>query len=268
MEPVISKPETVLNHPIPPESEELDKGVYDATEDEALIYSKTTSLLKNVLGLWNGYEYWKNSLNVSVSGMVSVVFRTGTQEEGKHRFQASGRYDANDFTISGECSTGDHARIIKVTFKQSSSTRFPVVYYQGQLDLDLDSIIGTYGLEDDPETHEGSFILKRTPAILMCFRPAPAIFEDNKARALWSFALSAVRYHVGKRAWSKRYFEQRRVAKKRFIELYIREKYCGHPLEPSESTELALIRNRFTAADSRFYHSLAEYRYRRMTVHE
>lgn len=266
MEPPIAKPETVLNYPA--DQEELDKGAYEATEEEAPVSPKITSPLKHVLGLWNGYDYWSTSLNVSVTGMVSVVCRAETQEGGAQRFQASGRYDANDFTISGECSAGDSPRLIKVTYKQSFPARLADAYYHGQLDLDTDAIVGTYGSEIDPKTHQGSFILKRTPAILMCFRPAPAIFKRNHARALWSFALSAVHYHVGKKAWSKRYFEQRRVAKKRFLELYIRDNHFGRPLEQSESTELAHIRNKLTAADSRFYHSLAEYQVRRMTGHE
>jgi hypothetical protein len=124
----------------------------------------------------------------------------------------------------------------------------------------------------------------------MCFFPAPAVLKVNKARALWGFAISAVRYTIRKEDWSWAFFKQRTANRKRFIELYIRSTRFGKPLTTAEQvrnfyyfgwlhpiTQVALDRTRpdkkvhyntqtvhplltivrsFTTADSRFYHSI------------
>jgi hypothetical protein len=217
-----------------------------------------------VLGLWNGFIY---SGAVSTAGMISMTLRPSTLEGQDLHFQASGRSNTSDFTVSGECSWGEAPNAINFTFKRSFPARLPTQYWYGQLNTDTDTMTGTCGHDADRATQRAIFILKRTAPEYLCFRPAPATFEANKARALWTYALSAIQYHVRRQSYSWPFFSERRDNRKRFIELYIRNTEYGCPLDRTEAAELARIRQTFTTADNRFYHSLAQYQIRIILGH-
>lgn len=54
------------------------------------------------------------------------------------------------------------------------------------------------------------------------FRPAPALLEDNKPKALWRFALDAIgsEVHEKNRKWSWGYFAERRDDRKDYVRLF------------------------------------------------
>ncbi|KAF7361998.1 hypothetical protein MVEN_00545000 [Mycena venus] len=254
----------ILNYPIG--LEKLDFAAYNAEPERnkpIATNSRPSSALKAILGSWNGFTYSPASSIVPSSGMISMELLAS----GTRRFQASSRSNMSDFTISGECN-GESSEVIKFTFKQTFPARFSPQYFSGQWSRAQQSLSGTWGAEADPRTHDGVFIFKRIIPEYMCFFPAPAVLKVNKARALWTFAISAVRYTIRKEDWSWAFFKQRTEYRKRFIELYIRSTRFGRPLNAAEQVELGLIKKSFTTADSRFYHSIAENQIRLTTGHD
>lgn len=176
---------------------------------------------------------------------------------GNLKFGASSRANMSDFTITGECNSQDED-IVNFTFKQTFPTRFSPLYFAGTWNSESQSLSGTWGEESDPRTHPGAFIFKRTVPEAMCFFPPPAVLRANKSQALWTFAIAAVRDGVRRGAWSWSFFKERADNRKRFIELYIRNTRFGKPLNRSEEEELGILKKSFTAADSRWIHSIAE----------
>lgn len=259
--------EKILNYPV--DQEEIDLVAYDLlTDDGPTLSSEVSEPLRSVLGAWNGFIYWTSTATAPTAGMISLMLQPATADGQDGRFQASGKSNASDFTVSGECHPGDTVDTISITFTRSFPAHFPSQYWHGQLNTTTETITGEWGNDPDYGTHHGIFVLKRTAPEFLCFRPAPVAFETNKARALWSFALSAIRYQVHRQSWSWDFFRKRRNDRKRFIELYIRATQYGCPLKPAESEELSQIRQSFTTSDSRFYHSLAKYKIRRIIGHE
>ncbi|KAJ6593779.1 hypothetical protein B0H19DRAFT_34811 [Mycena capillaripes] len=243
----------ILNYPLG--LEKLDFAAYNAEPERnkpITTSSRPSSALKAMLGSWNGFTYSPASSIVPSSGMISMDLLA----IGARRFQASSRSNMSDFNISGECS-GESAETVKFTFKQTFPARFSPQYFSGQWSRTQQSLSGTWGAEADSRTHDGVFIFKRILPEYMCFFPAPTVLKANKPRALWTFAISAVRYTIRKEEWSWAFFKQRTENRKRFIDLYIRSTRFGRPLSPSEQVELGLIKKSFTTADSRFYHSIA-----------
>ncbi|KAJ6475237.1 hypothetical protein C8R47DRAFT_1220710 [Mycena vitilis] len=256
--------EKILNYPIG--LDKLDFAAYNAEPERTkpiTTSSRPSSAVKAILGSWNGFTYSPASSVVPSSGMISMdLLASGTR-----RFQASSRSNTSDFAILGECS-GESAETVKFTFKQTFPARFSPQYFFGQWSRAQQSLSGTWGAEADSRTHDGIFIFKRILPEYMCFFPAPAVSKANKWRALWTFAISAVRYTIRREDWSWAFFKQRTENRKRFIELYIRQTRFGRPLTASEQVELGLIKKSFTTADSRFYHSIAENQIRVTTGHD
>lgn len=120
----------------------------------------------------------------------------------------------------------------------------------------------TLVMSDATENH---FIFKRLPPWLMCCRPDPLEYQLNGPRALWKYALTAVREMVGMHLFTWSYFKQRRDNRKRYIELLIRLNYAD--LDEEEVMELARIRQTLTAADARLYETRYEYELRSTPIH-
>lgn len=254
----------VLNYPA--DQDLLDFAAYDApAEIPSPRSSQVSPVLSGLMGQWNGLSYWPATALVPLAGMMSMVLRP---IEGRSRhFQASSRSNSSDFTITGECNFSQSPDIVDFTFKRTFPARFAPQYFVGSWNEATDALTGTWGLDADPHTHDGIFFFKRMTPEFLCWLPAPVEFKVNKARALWSFAISAVCYGVRKRRWSWSFFRERMDNRKRFIELYIRNTKFGKPLNADEETELGRLKKTFTTADSRFYHSLAEHQIRVTTGH-
>ncbi|KAJ7126471.1 hypothetical protein C8R43DRAFT_708313 [Mycena crocata] len=248
----------IFNYPLG--MEKLDFDAYSPVVRPKKVATRPAPALKELLGTWNGFTYSPASSVVPSSGMISMELSAQTDS----KFGASSR----DFTIFGECS-GQDGNIINVKFKKTyQSSRFSPLYFAGSCDSATQSLSGTWGEESDARTHAGVFIFKRSAPECMCFFPAPTVLQANKPRALWAFAISAIRYGVRRGAWSWSFFHQRAETRKRFIELYIRNVRFGRPLNRTEEEELGLLKKSITAADSRFYHSIAENLIRVTTDHD
>ncbi|KAF8486675.1 hypothetical protein JB92DRAFT_3101334 [Gautieria morchelliformis] len=252
------KADDICNHPL--DQEDLDLAAYDlASPDELPGLVDVKLPLKSILGPWNGYTYLRGS---AFSGMISFTLLPGNLD---NEYQASARSNGYDFKISGRCSPGDTPEKIRVSFKRTFPARKLPQYWAGELDYATDTITGRVNFDEDKVadmTSSVTFIFKRTPPEHLCFRPPPATFEANKPRALWTFAISATRHYVRQQSWSWSFFCERRDTRIRFIHLFIRGEASGKPLNEAEQTELNQIRKGLTAADNKFYHSLAHYQIR------
>ncbi|KAF8516788.1 hypothetical protein JB92DRAFT_2909192 [Gautieria morchelliformis] len=250
------KAEDICNYPL--DQQGLDHAAYDPPSSEEVPgLAQPNFSLKAVLGPWNGNLYYTGQ--VTNSGMISFTLCPGNRD---NEFQASGRSNGHDFKISGTCSPGETQSIIAVSLKRTFAARQGPQYWDGQFDSATDTMTGAVSFDEERMPTSLTFFLKRTSPDQLRFRPSPAAFEANKARALWTFALSAARGDVRRQSWSWSFFRERRDTRKRFIQLYIRDTGFGKPLDEAERAELSQILKGLTTADSNFYHSLALYQIR------
>ncbi|KAK7062151.1 hypothetical protein R3P38DRAFT_2495366 [Favolaschia claudopus] len=241
----------ILNHPLG--SDTLDFDAYKPPVKAKKAATRPAPALKQLLGIWNGFTYEERDDTVPCSGMLSF----NLVATGNLTFEAvAQRANATEFSISGQCSA-QHLDIVNFTFKRTYTTRFSPVHYAGTWDSSSQALTGSWGGESDPRTHTGVFIFKRMAPECMTFFPPPVTLKENSSKALWHFAIDAVRYGVRRGTWSWTFFEQRFETRKRFLELYVRGTF-GTPLNDHEEEELGLIKKSLTAADSRFYHSIAD----------
>lgn len=261
------KAEDVCNYEL--DHQLIDYGAYDPICPHArpTATGNISDLLKPVLGQWTGTVY---DGFISTTGLISFILEPQDLHGATPGFKASGRANRSDFTISGRCKRDESSGALRIWFKQQFPTRFPTMFWRGQVDLEKATITGKVRFTDNKkEKTFFQFILKRLPCEIMRFRPLPPVFDQNKARALWIFATSAVISQIRRYSWSwSSYFKERQNTRKRFIELYIREMHIGKPLNGGEISELGQLRHGLTVADGRFYYSLALHQVRLITLHE
>ncbi|KAJ7668060.1 hypothetical protein B0H17DRAFT_1336028 [Mycena rosella] len=253
----------ILNYLI--DQEPLDLDAYARPKERKdFVSTSSTHVLQ---GQWHGHVYRPTSQWPS-SGMISLFLEPSFTEGELQYFTAADRANGSDFKIAGECRAGDDPNILLISFERSFPARFPSQYYTGTWNTTTETLSGTVGFEKDPQTHPVIFVFKRTitPEHL-CFFPAPVALETNKARALWGFAIAAVTHNVRRDRWAWAFFKQRRDIRRRFIELYIRDTRFGTPLTALEDEESWQLLKSMTAADSRFYHSLAKQKIRATPEH-
>ncbi|KAF8581972.1 hypothetical protein K439DRAFT_1662069 [Ramaria rubella] len=275
-DPSSASPTAVLNHPV---SQTYARKLELALETPVVIttlLSSSDSLkyptgmpadpllfpddLKNcLLGTWYGFRYRNRSALQSQGGMITLCF-----QQQDRTIKASGLYDFKKFNIIVE---GREAgmNVIDVNFR-SEVVGDRLLCWSGQLHWSsdpketgvTDAITGTLGTSLDSEIHDGIFVLKRTIPEKLRFRPSPAAFHTDKAKALWKFAGSAIRFQVRKQSWSKLYFAERLREKTQFIDLYLRWKRQVRPQENSDKELFRHLRNTLIPEDNRFYRALAE----------
>ncbi|KAJ6588466.1 hypothetical protein B0H19DRAFT_1099542 [Mycena capillaripes] len=270
----------ILNYPL--DKEPLDFEAYAAPKPPQPNGDAPKALpaVQGALGLWHGHMYSPATYHLPSAGMCSMDLKPSTTQGEVQLFTAADRANATDFTIAGECRGGPTPGTVSISFKRSFPTRFRAQYYTGTYDAATETLSGTFyvegaGPEDDDSDSdsdsggggEGAFVFKRIAPEYMCFSPAPVELEASPPRALWAFAIAAVRFDVRRSRWSWAFFKERRDNRKRFIELFIRSTRFGSPMDEEEFEELARVKKTLTTADSRFYHSLAEQQIRATTDH-
>ncbi|KAF8178104.1 hypothetical protein K438DRAFT_1978069 [Mycena galopus ATCC 62051] len=259
----------ILHFPV--DQELVDFNAYAPLGTEAKHDADDPKMLRateGILGLWHGYLYSPSTDEWPLTGMISMHFKPSSTQGEVQYFSASERgYNGAEFKITGECRAGDEPGTASISFERTFTTGHATEYYTGKWDAATVTLTGTVNFA----AQDGAFVFKRniTPEH-MCFWPAPVQLRKNKARALWAFAIAAVRFDVRRSRWAWSFFNERRDRRRRFIELHIRSDGSatfGLPLNAEEHEELARIRKSMTTADSRFYHSLAELQIRLTTEH-
>ncbi|KAJ7057168.1 hypothetical protein C8F01DRAFT_1257088 [Mycena amicta] len=221
---------------------------------------------------WHGFIYNPPKSLYPAVGMVSMTLKPTLVEGEVQHFDASERGHKADFEITGECRIGEDPNKVLVTFKRTFPARFATQHYNGIWDVVTNTLSGTLGFKEDVSTHFAAFMFRQVAPEYACFMPAPVqLNPEAKSRALWSFAISAVRFQVRRERWFWSFFKERRDNRKRFIELHIRSGAAstqfGKPLDSDERKELSRFNKSFTTQDSRWLYSLAERQIRTMTDH-
>ncbi|KAJ3554138.1 hypothetical protein NM688_g3261 [Phlebia brevispora] len=234
---------------------------YDIPRQHPTPYDlSTTSPVKHILGEWNGFVYSHQEYPI----FLMTSFYVHVSPSNDSDFEASGVHYGTTYQLTGKCvrnSTG----VIHVSFTIQYSQEFRTKHYVGYLTTD-GSIVGYQGWHHGARQYP--FILRRTPAEIMCHRPSPLEFRANKPRALWKFAITAVRNDIRKRSWSWTFFKHRRDTRLRQIEYDIRN-YTpyGRPLDDKEREEWAVIRQAMTATDAIFFRDMRDNKLRMRPCH-
>ncbi|KAI0960928.1 hypothetical protein AcV7_000168 [Taiwanofungus camphoratus] len=255
-----SDPEVILKYPLELDYP-FDCSVYeDQFDSVAAAGLETTIQVQALLGTWNGFLFTDDEY--PLAPMCSFHFRVSTRDDVD--FEASGKdFDGYLYTVSGRCIPTEEGTV-KVTFTYISDNQ--TEYFSGCLD-EASSIIGTWGRDEDTDYHYSKLILRKIPWEVMCSRPSPSAFDNNMARALWRFAISAVLYQVRRSLWSWSFFRERRDNRRRFIALNIRNWTYGRTLNSEETTEYLRLRQSFSAEDASFYRSIRDYQLRIIPRH-
>lgn len=214
------------------------------------------------LGEWNGFVY--NATEYPIFLMTS--FNAHAVISDQHDFEARGTHYGASYILTGTCRVTENG-VIRVRFMIYYSLEFRTKYFSGYLKRD-GCMIGSAGWSEDASSHQYRFILKRTSAEIMCHRPSPMEFRENKAKAMWKFACRATRFLVRKKLWSWSYFRDRRETRIRLIEFDIRNYTSyGRPLTQEERKEWTRRRGAITAVDASFCREIRDYQLKVIPIH-
>ena len=219
------------------------------------------------LGSWNGYFYGLKGVRWNVHSMMTFVLVPGEGERGfkGDLWSLNGRQ-----TIAGSWSKGeDDAMQINFKFKLSfSSTLWASMFFNGRFDPDHDALTGVWGRSAKLESSMGIMELRRILPRYLTVYPSIKELRDNKPRALWKFAIAAVRDDIRREHWTWSYFSRRRDDRKTVVSLLVRSRWFGTPLNAEETGTLREITRRLTPNDACFYDSMVEHIRAFTCVHE
>jgi hypothetical protein len=178
--------------------------------------------------------------------------------DGRQTFKANAWSIRGQFTITGSWDKGgdDITKIVfKMTFQKFQSVSW-FVFFNGQFEAERDALAGFWGLYPGPENSCGQMVFRRIPPRYLAMYPSLKELSDNnlKSRALWRFAIAAVRDDVRRERWSWSYFSQRRKDRVAVTSLGIRYWHFGTPVNHEDQSCTAAAQ-RLTAADACFYFS-------------
>ncbi|KAH9997136.1 hypothetical protein BJV77DRAFT_986132 [Russula vinacea] len=228
------QPGDVLNHGHKDELS-LDYSVYDGhSTDHIPNCGDVDPPMKDMyaLGSWNGYFYGLKGVRWNVHSMMTFVLADLWSLNGRQ-------------TIAGSWSKGeDDAMQINFKFK---------------LSFHHDALTGVWGRSAKLESSMGIMELRRILPRYLTVYPSIKELRDNKPRALWKFAIAAVRDDIRREHWTWSYFSQRRDDRKTIVSLLVRSRWFGTPLNAEETATLREITRRLTPNDACFYDSMVEH---------
>jgi hypothetical protein len=181
--------------------------------------------------------------------------------EGEHDFKADVWSLRGRQTISGSWSKGeDDVMQIKFKYKTDfSSTLWLPIFFDGRFDPERESLTGVWGWSAEPESSMAMVEFRRIQPRYLTVYPSIKELRDNKPRALWRYAISAVRNDIQREHWTWSYFSQRRDDRKTAVSLSVRSRWFGPPLSDVESETLIAIIRRLTPDDACFYGSKTDH---------
>ena len=183
--------------------------------------------------------------------MMTFVLLPG---EGERDIKANGWSIRGGYTISGSWSM-DEDNVIQINFKISYLMVFvPPTFFSGRFDPERHALTGVceWSVEQESFTKNAEF--RRIPPRHLIVYPSMKELADSKPRALWRFAITAVRNDIRRDHWSWSYLSQRRDDREMAISLLVR-RWFGKPLSSEEAQTLRTILRRVTSADACFYQS-------------
>ncbi|KAI9438366.1 hypothetical protein H4582DRAFT_1815213 [Lactarius indigo] len=246
----------------------LDNWVYDGHSiDDTPNYGDVEPPLKDILGYWHGYFYEDDGIR-ETSGTDSMMTFVLEPADGEHEFKAKAWSNRGRYTITGSWSKGEND-VTEIKFKMTFHTiSWSAMFFSGRFDAERDALTGVWGLSADTENSGGQMEFRRISPRHLTVYPSIKDLSDNKPRALWGFAIAAVRNDVRRENWSWSYFAQRRDDRKAVLSLVIRYCYFGEPLDDEETERCCAAVQRLTSADACFYSSRIDYIRANTCVHQ
>ena len=188
--------------------------------------------------------------------------------DGECEFKAKAWSDKGRYTITGSWSIGENDTV-EIKFKMTyESFIWLATFFKGRFDAERDALTGVWGLTPDMETTGGPMEFRRIPPRYLTVYPSIKELSDNKPRALWGFAIAAVRNDIRRDRWSWSYFSQRRDDRKMVLTLVTRYLHFGELLNDEEFQRCCAVSQRLTPADACFYASRIDHKLADTWVHE
>ena len=167
-----------------------------------------------------------------------------------------------DYSILGGYTTKDDGTV-EYTFTQTYVARIPKTCWTGTLTDDGETLSGKWGYEANDQVH--TFVYKRIPPEVLIDRPHPKEFTENRVKALWKYALTAVRSQVRRRLFSWSYLKERRDVRKEYLDLLLKE--MDDQLTTADFARFSALDHRSTFDDVRCFYVRRDYRQRADPVH-
>lgn len=185
--------------------------------------------------------------------MVTLVLEPAG---GEHRLKANAWSNRGRHTMTGSWSKGRN-NVLQIKLKMTFPTAlWAPAFFDGHFDPKCDALTGSIRSEfADPDSPSSKMEFRRIPSRYLTVYPSIKELSHNRPRALWSFAIAAVRNDVRRDSWSWSFFSQRRDDRETVISLTIRSLFFGKPPDDGESEELCEAVQRLTPADACFYSS-------------
>ena len=188
--------------------------------------------------------------------------------EGERDFKADVWSLKGRQKITGSWSKGEDD-VMQIKFKMTfSSVLWVPMFFNGRFDPERDALTGVWGLAADLESPMGKMEFRRIPARYLGVYPSIKELSDDKPRALWRFAIAAVRNDIQRNHWSWSYFSQRRDDCKAVVSLLVRTRWFGTPLNDEELETLRVIARRLIPTDAFFYDSKVDHIRAHTWIHE
>jgi Vacuolar sorting-associated protein 13, N-terminal len=209
------------------------------------------------LGHWHGYFYESGGVRetVGTDSMMTLVLEPPERERD---FKANGWSIRGRFTVTGSWSIDENG-LMQIKFKMSFPFRIRYVvpiFFNGHFDPIHNALTGIWGYSAEVENTMGLLELRRIPPCYLAVYPSIKELSDNRSRALWRFAIAAVRNDIRQRRCPWSYFAQRRDDRETVVSLAVRSQLFGKPLDGEEAETLCAAAQRLTPADACFYGSM------------
>ncbi|KAL6302032.1 hypothetical protein BKA93DRAFT_737677 [Sparassis latifolia] len=235
--------------------------------------------VKAILGYWCGFMY---EAGMYPSYCMRSFFIHAAKRDSQEFSAVSIIDEGTDFCIKGQSRAGADG-CADVVFTMKYSGRWFSKVFSGTVDNEGQTLAGRWavvesGMEEQALTENSKwrgdhpmpwsyyFIFKRVAPDIICYRPSPETFRENRIRGLWQFARSAVLAQVRREMFSWSHFKRRQHFRKRFIELSIHYHY-RKAFNANQRKEMAQCLQSFTHSDARFYCSIRNYQLRVMPIH-
>jgi hypothetical protein len=168
-------------------------------------------------------------------------------------------------TIAGSCSKGEDD-VTKVKLRIPPSEQWAPLYFNGHFDRERDALTGVWG--PSLEFTMGKMEFRRILPLYLTVYPSIKELSDDKPRALWRFAIAAVRNDIRRDRWAWSYFSQRRTDRRAVVSLLVRYRWFGPRLSAEESGTLSAISRRLMPGDACFYDSKVDHIRGCTSIHE
>jgi hypothetical protein len=213
-------------------------------------------------GYWSGYTYDYTDGYLRGNSMMTFVL---LPTEGEHDFKGDFWSLRGHQTIAGSWSKNkDDVTQLTFEISFSSELRDPITFYW-LFDPERDVLHGCWVSAD---FQCGKIEFRRIPPRYLTVYPSIKELSDDKPRALWRFAIAAVRNDIRRDHWTWSYFSQRRDDRETIIPLLVRDRWFGVPLNDEEKGTLDSIAARLMPGDACFYNSRVDYIRSHTCIHE